>query len=340
MPIATLDAIRQKVRRITRKPSINQLSQTQLDEYINTFIVYDIPQRLKLFNLRRTLTFTTTPNIDTYSTNETDRNDPLYDFKNRVTVVHPQIYVGGYLSTYTEKRDLFYQYFPPLKAQPNSNVTTTTAIGAGPYSGTVTGSPINQKSFTISALTTNNVAMTLVDVPQNPTTGILAASRENPISATNPPLGSINYLTGAWTVTFPNVPIAGNKIQISYLYYAVGRPWSVLFFDNTFTLRPIPDRVYTVEMQVDVRPTELIAANELPELSQWWQYIAWGASMKVFEDQFDFPSIDKMRPMLEEQEMLVQSSTIQTQINERTSTIYSNGSPFGNNWFYTQNWPY
>src|SRR5271166_1201425 len=92
---STLNAIRTKVRRITRTPSTAQLSDPDLDQYINTFIIYDIPSSLKLFNLRRTFTFYTAPYIDTYSTNETDPNSPFFDFKNRYMEVIEPVYIAG-----------------------------------------------------------------------------------------------------------------------------------------------------------------------------------------------------------------------------------------------------
>jgi hypothetical protein len=69
MADSTLQAIRTKIRRLTRKPSVNQISNADIDEYVNTFIQYDMPEHLRLFSLRETHTFYTTPNVDTYATN-------------------------------------------------------------------------------------------------------------------------------------------------------------------------------------------------------------------------------------------------------------------------------
>lgn len=68
MANSTLAAIQTKVRRLTRTPSTAQLSVADLNEYINTFILYDFPEHLRLFDLRTTFTFTTQPFQDTYPT--------------------------------------------------------------------------------------------------------------------------------------------------------------------------------------------------------------------------------------------------------------------------------
>src|SRR5580765_2325949 len=95
MANSTLAAIQQKVRRLTRSPSLQQLSDADLNQYINTFILYDFPEHLRLFSLRTTLTFYTQPFIDVYETNTIDPTNPLYNFKNKYLTVHPTIYVAG-----------------------------------------------------------------------------------------------------------------------------------------------------------------------------------------------------------------------------------------------------
>jgi hypothetical protein len=64
---STLQTIRNKVRLLTRNPTEQQMTNAQLDQYINTFIMYNFPQQLRLYNLRKTFTFYTQPNVDVYS---------------------------------------------------------------------------------------------------------------------------------------------------------------------------------------------------------------------------------------------------------------------------------
>src|SRR5580658_6176354 len=112
MANSTLAAIQQKVRRLTRSPSLQQLSENDLNQYINTFVLYDLPEHLRLFSLRTTLTFYTQPNIDVYQTNTTNPDDPLYNFQNKYVTVHPTVYVAGIPVYFTQYRDVFYGNFP------------------------------------------------------------------------------------------------------------------------------------------------------------------------------------------------------------------------------------
>ena len=56
---ATLTEIRNKVRRITKNPSDTQLTTSQLDQYINTFYLYDFPEHLRLKDMLTNYTFAT-----------------------------------------------------------------------------------------------------------------------------------------------------------------------------------------------------------------------------------------------------------------------------------------
>jgi hypothetical protein len=75
----TLEAIRTKVRRLTRSPSENILPTSDIDEYINTFVEFDFPEHIQLFPLHTTFEFFTQPNVDTYVPSN-DPADPLYLF--------------------------------------------------------------------------------------------------------------------------------------------------------------------------------------------------------------------------------------------------------------------
>ena len=101
-PGDTLAAIQQKVRRLTRCPSENQLTTDDLNNYINTFVIYDFPEQLRTFNLRQQFTFTCNPFQDVYYTNEINygtssapQNNDLYNFQNNLQrllyyILHPK----------------------------------------------------------------------------------------------------------------------------------------------------------------------------------------------------------------------------------------------------------
>lgn len=348
MANASLEAIRVKVRRLTRTPSLSQMSNAQLDEYINTFIQYDMPSSLRLFNLRRTLTFYTQPGVQEYDTNTTDPTDPLYDFKNRVMAVHQPVYIGGKQATYTQQRETFYALWP----QTNSIITLTQRGNGTPgafvsnvrqaLNNTGNYPYIMQGSVNINCVDTAGTSMVLRDIPINNIFGNLRTADVPlvpPFDTTVDPANNINYVTGAVTYTFNGNTQVDAPIYFEGLLYQPGWPISMLYYADKFILRPVPDKTYAVNVEVDVVPTEVLATTDTPDLKQWWQYIAYGAAKKVFEDRMDTQSIQQIMPEFKNQEEMVVSRTLEQQATQRPPTIYTTGKWSGPG-FFNSGWPY
>ena len=115
-PTTTLNAIQIKVRRLTRSPSTAQLSDDDLNNYINTFIVYDFPEHLRMFNLRTTFTFICNAFQDEYNTDTVsyagNTTNQLYNFQNNYISVHDPLYIAGYQALYSQSREQFYGIYP------------------------------------------------------------------------------------------------------------------------------------------------------------------------------------------------------------------------------------
>lgn len=322
MADSTLGAIQTKVRRLTRTPSEAQLTTPQIDEYVNTFILYDFPEHLRLFSLRTTLTFYTQPNVDVYSTNTLNINDPLYNFKNIYTSVHDPVYIGGYQCLYSQSRTNFFGIYPFInfinQIDTGDGVTT---VFAGNLNSNML--PILQNNVTIYSVDATNTALIVTDVPMSSMLGNLVIPDNTTV------VGSVNYLTGAYNFTFPTAPAAQAIINSSTVPYVAARPQALLFYDDMFTIRPVPDQTYPVNLEVYIRPTELLSSNQSPQLEQWWQYIAYGAAKKIFEDRMDMESVQMIMPEFEMQALMVLRKTILEQSNERVSTIYTQQSQLG-----------
>lgn len=347
MADSTLTAIRTKVRRLTRSLSTAQLSEAQLDEYINTFVLYDFPEHLRLFNLRRTFEFFTEPFIDVYETSD-DVNNPLFNFKNKYITVHPPIYIAGYEALFCEDRNQFFGIYPMI-----NSIASIGATGDGAtlqFTGVVNTQQANipnnliqnilllRNNVLFSSIDANGNGLAMIDFPINPTIGNLYIPGESPISEVlQDPNNYINYVTGQFVVTFNTAPATGVPINSQTVLVQPSLPQSMLFFDGKFTLRPVPDMPYRVQMEVYVRPVELLANNQSPDLQEWWQYIAYGAAKKVFEDKMDTESIQQIIPEFKKQENLIQRRTIVQQTSQRTSTIYSEqnstAGAYGAGWF-------
>src|SRR5574342_461054 len=95
---ATLEKIRTKVRRLTRSLSDAQITNAQIDDYVDDFILYDFPEHLRLFTLHQSFSWICAPYIDTYTTDANASVAPLVNFKNNYITTNKPIYINGYPS--------------------------------------------------------------------------------------------------------------------------------------------------------------------------------------------------------------------------------------------------
>ena len=348
--VATLADIRNKVRRITARPSPSQISDPEIDTYINAFYVYDLPEHLKLDSLKVNYQFLTSA------------NRAIYDFDQDLYLVNmPPVYIAGYQSYMTQSRENFYRVNSTFQFKQDS-----VAIGnggPGPYTGTLTTTYIMQgyKPNPPGSYATGVIGNAVL--PRDIIWGILFSGKgvagsggiapsisliddgqgnlfdpadpnSNPLSAR----GTINYITGAFTINNFSANIANlEPINAQYVAYRPSRPQSVIYFNNQFMLYPVPDQAYMVSFEAFKYPTAFLstAPTTTPLLKEWWQLLAYGAADKIFADNADFENMQKFRPLLDEQMRLVQRRTITQYSSERTATIYTEQTqfaqfPFGN----------
>lgn len=329
MSNSTLSAIRTKIRRLTRTPSLNQMSNAVLDEYINTFVLYDFPDQIRTFDLRSQFSFYTVPYVDTYPAGYF----PLADFVNTNVDVFPPVYINGTKAYYTQSREQFYNIYPLNRGE--KHVSTGDGV-AVQFSGTITPNPLLTNNVVISYANEDGSSESFHDIPIRTATGAL--SMGNLYSQGNDPSAApstqnvnnyVNYADGTFVVTFISPPDDGIHIIARSRSVQPSQPQGVLFWDNTFELRPTPDDVYQVNMEVNVLPTELLTANQNPNLNQWWQYIAYGSAKKIFEDRMDLESVQMILPEMKMQERLVLRRTLVQLSNERTPTVYSEQTSLG-----------
>ena len=223
MTDTTLNAIQQKVRRLTRSPSDNQLTTYQLNQYINTFVLYDFPEQIRLLNLRTTFTFYTEPYVDVYSTS-TDPNSPLYNFINKYISVHPPIYLAGFQGPFFEDREQFFGIYPFVNsiasigpAGDGSTVTYSGVVNSQQAlvpPGTEQQIALLRDNVLFSSVDLNNNGLALIDYPIFASIGNLYVPGGAPTSKiTKDPNNYINYVTGAFTITFGTAPAVGQSIN-------------------------------------------------------------------------------------------------------------------------------
>jgi hypothetical protein len=325
---SALQQIQSLARELTRKPSVNQMSDAYLNNMINRFVLYDFPGHTKMFNLHTTLTFYTSPNIDQYSTNTTNPTDPLYNFNNKYTTVYQTAYIGGYPVFYGQDRDQFYNIYPIVSALSSTNLS-----GNGTqtlFTGQITNNPFLQNNVIISSIDVNNNAITMIDLPTpgNSVIGNLVV----PNTTVTSPLSFVNYLTGEFSVNFPVAPANTQVINSQVVGYVANRPSCILYFDEVFTLRPVPDQAYAVNIEVDIRPAELLANLQMPEMAAWADYIGYGAAIKILQRDMNLEDVARIMPEFKKQERLIMRPTLNQIANVRSRTIYSDSTLQGSNW--------
>lgn len=350
----TLGDIISKVRRITKSPSQNQITDEQIVQYINTYYLYDFPAELRLKDSFSNWSFTTAPYQETYPL-------PTDTF----ITVEPPLYINGYQSYFTQSQDNFYQLYPRLGLA--NNVITGNGT-PGPYSFTLTNAPVLSSNFVIGAVDSTGAAASARDFPIGTYQGALAGVGIVP----NPPFPAaptsyINYVTGDVVVTFVNAIPAGEPIKTQVVPYQPSVPVGGLFFNNTLYLRPIPNGFYQVTIAAFVNPfacpnglslnpptittgapaaptrenvnpagVGFASENDTPQIKQWWQLVAWGTSIKILEDRGDLENIQRIMPMYEDQKRKALRRTLVEMANERTMTIYSEQTRLPTSNFFNQ----
>ena len=141
----------------------------------------------------------------------------------------------------------------------------------------------------------------------------------------------------------PNPIPQGTPITIAYNPKLLSIPLSIMYFQNQFTLSPVPDQGYTIELTCYRQPIQaLLAADKSgnPELSEWWEILSVGASKKIFEDRIDADGVIFIDKMLKERYDIIETRTCAQIGQERIQTIYTDqltqnyslggwGAPFG-----------
>lgn len=346
---STVVAIRKKIRRLTASSS-SALSDNDIDQYINTFYNNDFPYGIKIDQMRSVYTFFTEPYIDRY---------PL-DVNYNQGVRGP-MYVEGIQGSFYKDRQQFYNIWPrfPTKFQPIAGDGVTTS-----FTFTIPG-PFLSREVVLGGVDTNGNAISVnddgngnlqlqvpnpvVSVPAQfnpPSTnpaipGMLNKNTGNPglnnvnTQTTIPPtaalfpggIGTVNYVTGAFNINFPVAPAAGQYMTLWVSQYQTGRPYSLLFWNNEFTIRPVPKLIHKVEVETFLTPVQFMQTTDVPILNQWWQVIAIGSGIKILEDRQDMEGVQNLAVLYDRQEALVLERQGVEEIFTPNYTLFNSSTP-------------
>ncbi len=272
----TLSDIVTKVRNVTATSS-DQLTDAQIAVYVNNYYTMTMPFELKEQINLQPYNFAALPNQATYPVLGTFLTD------------QPMAYADGFPLIFYQDRDIFFQDWPQQYG------TDSVATGDGvtvAFSGTTQAFPVIAGSFLITD------GSQICDDPTG--SGILSGDGA----------GTIDYVTGAYSVTFTSAPASTDTIYDKYQAYEPARPQGVLFYNNEFTFRPIPDQVYAISMQGYINQVDL-ASGDSPLQTEWGQLIAYGASLDIFLDRGDRVAYEQYYPILKRYENVALARFVQ-----------------------------
>lgn len=284
-----LAAIRQKVRNVTGRPSSDQMTDAAINTYIQDYYVYTFPFELKQQITDQFLKFTTTPGVDVYS------------FPGGYFTDSPGAYADGFPLVFYQDPDIFYQDWPQQVAV--DNIATGDGV-TSTFTGGLQNPPIIVGSVIFASDDSTGFQQLLTDTGSGTLTGDGS--------------GTINYLTGAYSITFNSAPASSAVIYAKYQGYVGNRPQGVLFFNNQFTMRPVPDQAYMIQMQGYIQPQNLTLDTDVPLQNEWGPLIAYGASLEIFADTGDTENIARYEPIFKRFENVALGRTVQ-QLTEQQS---------------------
>lgn len=278
-----LAQIVQKIRNITGSPSATQLTDNQITDYVNTYYTFTMPFELKEQINLQPLNFFALPNID------------VYQFPSAFLTDQPMAYANGFPLIFYQDRDIFFQDWPQQYTQ--DAVATGNGVTTN-FSGSTQAFPIIQGTYSITDG---------VQVAFDKSDGILYQT----VGGIDVVVGTINYVTGVFNVTFIVAPGASATIYDNYQGYQPARPQGVLWYNNVFTFRPIPDQVYTITMQGYINQTQFTLGSDNPLQSEWGMLIAYGASVEIFADRGDNAAYVETYQIMKRYENVALGRTVQ-----------------------------
>lgn len=340
-----------KTRKLTGSSNAFQVTDSYIVQQMHSFYAYDLPAKFRSLKLKDIYTFTTNVGQDVYPFNSElyiTVNQPCYCAKREIRLFNNpwEFYAINYN----------WQQF---------TIFSTGDGTTGPFSGFTTAAPliasvnndpgtqtqpnlffpqsrVQNVLITANIIGANGVGQTqnVTDDGQGNLIQIFQTSNSTnqeygwtyyrqyaSSTPTMPGNATINYQTGEITgLVFAEAISEGTQIQIQYNPKQFSIPLAILFYQNQFTLSPVPDQGYTVELTCYRQPIQALIAADMsgnPELSEWWEILSVGASKKIFEERLDSDGVMFIDKMLKERYDVIETRTYAQIGQERIQTIYT-----------------
>lgn len=208
---------------------------------------------------------------------------------------------------------------------PNLNIPTTSTF-PGVYLTSIGADGSNVVVTDSGQFLQGNVNYGLLIKPGSAPVGNLALGAPGSYNTTS---NTINYFTGTINVTFPVSIPSGVNINAQCYYFNNGLPRSMLYYNNTITLRVPPALQYLVEVDAYLTPAAFLVSGYAIPFAYMSEYIARGAARKILADTGDIEQFQFYEPLFREQEMLVWKRSQRQFTSTRTQTLYSRGHSNG-----------
>ena len=334
MSYGTLADIITKIRKLTGSGNDFSLTDPMIQDYIDSFYLFDFPAQFRSLKLKDKYVFTTIQGIDVYP----------FDSEHYETVQMPCSVEKRAVQLY-QTPDQFYGAWgfnngAGAQFEDNFDFGDSTL---GPYGGTVTAinsdttwlirsvntdPSVNPNHISIvqNILITANTTSSTLNVWDDGNGNLIGDVLNGPVPVVPGSSGTINYQTGVISgLLFTQSIPSGNPIQIQCLVAQLNMPLAILFFQDQFTLRPVPDQGYTVELVAYRRPSQALENdnNFYPELTEWWETLAFGAAKKIYEDRLDPDGVALMDKSLRERYALNETRTYAQLGKQRMATTFA-----------------
>ena len=135
--------------------------------------------------------------------------------------------------------------------------------------------------------------------------------------------GTVDYVTTEINLTLPVTPMPGTQLNVWAATYQPGRPYNLLFWNNELTIRPVPDNVYLVEVEVFQTPAQFMDSGQHPILNQWCQYLAYGTACEILRERQDMEGVQNLMEGFKRQEALVLERQAVEEIGQANITLFN-----------------
>lgn len=285
------------------------MSDAEITEEIQLFMDVELPYNNDLNIFSGVWRFQTQPHVCSYQL-PLDRYIGIGDFFT-VNGIKREIY-------FTEKQ-FYYHYRTDYY---NGDETATNGNGGATYSFTLRRRPILRGIQSLDGHSSPRVFFSAT----NGSGSTLQCSDNVPgVLSGNGCSGTINYITGAVSLTFTSSIPIGNEILAKYIHYQPGTPFVALFRGdgNMLEIRNVPDRPYVIEVTADIKPSVLVQSMDRLQYNWLFDYIALGSARRIFTRLVDAEMLQRTEQAFDRYKYLIQNrSSKQRAGTQKIKSVY------------------